>query len=177
MNIFMFVFLGFTFFTHVLEAKIPKSMLKNPNALMPDVWPKLIIILLLICLAINIVKIIKKNKGNKDFNFATFGKNTLVFLKSKMFIGMIILVVASLVLELLGFVVTGALMLFAFGLLLGQKKVLPLAIFSIAVALLLHIIFNGLLSVTLPRGEIAFLRQMSLTLESFVPWVKGLFGM
>lgn len=175
MNIFMFGFLGFTYFTHVVESKIAKSQLKNPNALLPDVWPKLIIILLLICLAINIVKIIRKNKGKPDFNFKSFGKNTLNFLKSKMFIGMIIMIAGSMVLELFGFVVTSVLMLFAFGLLLGEKKIWRLAIFAVAVALLLHIIFNGLLSVTLPRGEIPFLRNFSLTLESFVPWVKGLF--
>ena len=30
-NILLFVFLGFTYFTHVLEAKVPKSYMKNPN--------------------------------------------------------------------------------------------------------------------------------------------------
>jgi hypothetical protein len=47
-NILLFVFLGFTYFTHVLEAKVPKSYMKNPNVLHPSVWPKAIIILLLI---------------------------------------------------------------------------------------------------------------------------------
>ena len=74
-NILLFVFLGFTYFTHVLEAKVPKSYMKNPNVLHPSVWPKAIIILLLVCIAINIYKIIKKNKGNPEFTFAAFGKN------------------------------------------------------------------------------------------------------
>ena len=65
-NILLFVFLGFTYFTHVLEAKVPKSYMKNPNVLHPSVWPKAIIILLLVCIAINIYKIIKKNKGNPE---------------------------------------------------------------------------------------------------------------
>ena len=121
-NILLFVFLGFTYFTHVLEAKVPKSYMKNPNVLHPSVWPKAIIILLLVCIAINIYKIIKKNKGNPEFTFAAFGKNSLAFLKSKMFLGMVILIVASLILEPLGFVVTAALIMFSYGMLLGEKK-------------------------------------------------------
>ena len=66
-NIALFVFLGYTYFTHVLEAKVPKAYIKNPNVLYPSTWPKVIIILLLICIAVNVYKIIKKNKGNPEF--------------------------------------------------------------------------------------------------------------
>ena len=45
-NILLVAFLGFAFFTHVLEAPVPAKVLKNPYALQPDVWPKVIIILL-----------------------------------------------------------------------------------------------------------------------------------
>ena len=71
-NILLFIFLGFTFFTHVLEAAVPASVARNPYALQPDVWPKTIIILLEICLIVNIIKIIKKNKGNPDFTLGAF---------------------------------------------------------------------------------------------------------
>ncbi|MBR3742645.1 MAG: tripartite tricarboxylate transporter TctB family protein [Clostridia bacterium] len=165
-NVFLFVFLGYTYFTHVLEAKVPKSYLKNPNVLHPSVWPKAIIILLLICIAINIVKIIKKNKGNPDFTFKAFGKNSLEFLKSRMFIGMVVLVVASFILEPLGFVVTAALLMFAYGMLLGEKKWWRLAIVACVLAVLLHIAFSGLLGVSLPRGTVPFLRSFSLFLEN-----------
>ena len=67
-NILLFIFLGFTFFTHVLEAAVPASVARNPYALQPDVWPKTIIILLEICIIINIIQIIKKNKGNPEFS-------------------------------------------------------------------------------------------------------------
>ena len=165
-NVLLFVFLGYTYFTHVLEAKVPKSYLKNPNVLHPSVWPKVIIILLLICIAINIVKIIKKNKGNPEFSFKAFGKNSLVFLKSKMFLGMVVLVVASFILEPLGFVVTAALLMFAYGMLLGEKKWWRLAILACVLAVLLHIAFSGLLGVSLPRGTVPFLRSFSLFLEN-----------
>jgi len=165
-NILLFVFLGYTYFTHVLEAKVPKAYLKNPNVLYPSTWPKLIIILLLICIAINVYKIIKKNKGKPDFTFAAFGKNSLAFLKSKMFIGMVILVVASIILEPLGFVVTAALVMFSYGMLLGEKKWWRLAILAVALGIVLHIVFSGLLKVNLPRGTVSFLRSFSLFLEN-----------
>ena len=165
-NVLLFVFLGYTYFTHVLEAKVPKSYLKNPNVMHPSVWPKLIIILLLICIAINVVKIINKNKGNPEFTFSAFGKNSLAFIKSKMFLGMVILVVASIVLEPLGFVVTGALTMFCYGLLLGEKKWWRMAIVACVLGILLHIAFSGLRGVHLPRGTGPFLRSFSLFLEN-----------
>jgi len=165
-NVLLFVFLVYSYFTHVIEAKIPKSYLKNPNVIHPSAWPKAIIILLLICLAVNIYKIIKKNKGNPAFTLAAFAKNSKAFFKSKMFIGMIIMIAASLLLETLGFVVTAALTMFFYGLLLGEKKVWRMALISVAVALLMHILFSGLLDVTLPRGEVPFLRNFALFLEN-----------
>ena len=167
-NALLFVFLGFTYFTHVLEAKVPKSYLKNPNVLHPSVWPKAIIILLLICIAINIYKIIKKNKGKPDFTPAAFCKNSVAFLKSKMFLGMVILIVASFILEPLGFVVTGALIMFCYGMLLGEKKWWRLAIIAVVLGILLHIAFSGLLGVNLPRGTVPFLRSFSLFLENLI---------
>ena len=165
-NILLFVFLGFTYFTHVIEAKVPKSYLKNPNVLHPSVWPKVIIILLMICIVINVLKIIRKNKGNPEFTFSAFCKNSVAFFKSKMFLGMVILVIASLILEPLGFVVTAALIMFCYGMLLGEKKWWRLAIFSVVLGIGLHIVFSGLLGVNLPRGTVSFLRDFSLTLEN-----------
>ena len=106
-NILLFIFLGFTFFTHVLEAAVPcERGAKNPYALQPDVWPKAIIILLEICLIINIIQIIRKNKGNPDFTLGAFAKSIPDFLKSKLFLGIVIMVAASFMLETVGFIVT-----------------------------------------------------------------------
>lgn len=167
-NILLLVFLVFSFFTHVLEAKIPKSFTKNPYNLMPDVWPKVIIGLLVLCIAINIIKIIRRNKGKEEFTIKAFIENSKKFFMSKMFLGMVILAVASFVLETLGFVVTAFLILFFYGLLLGEKKIGRLLIVSVVLALLLHIIFSGLLDVTLPRGTITFLRNFALWLENLI---------
>ena len=103
-NILLFIFFGYTFFTHVLEAAVPASVARNPYALQPDVWPKAIIILLEICLLINIIQIIRKNKGNPEFTLGAFAKSVPAFLKSKLFFGIVIMVVASFILETVGFI-------------------------------------------------------------------------
>lgn len=168
-NILLFLFLGFTFFTHVLEAPVPAKVANNPYALQPDVWPKTIIVLLMICLVVNMYKIIKKNRGKEDFTLKYFFASVPGFFKSKMFLGIVILVVASLVLELLGFMVTSALVLFFYGLLLGERKYARLVIASVLITLVLYIVFSGLLSVNLPRGTVPFLRNFALFLEGLIP--------
>ena len=176
MNILLVVFLVFSFFTHVLEAPVPVKVQKNPYAFQPDTWPKVIIILLEICLIINIIQIIKRNKGKEEFTLKYFVSTIPGFFKSKMFLGIIILTAASLLLETLGFVVTAVLVLFAYGALLGEKNFVRLGIASVIIALVLYIVFSGLLSVNLPRGTIGFLRDFALFLESIVAGVKGIFG-
>ena len=176
MNILLVVFLGFSYFTHVLEAPVPVKVQKNPYAFQPDTWPKVIIILLEICLIINIIQIIRKNKGKEEFTLKYFVSTIPGFFKSKMFLGIIILTAASLLLETLGFVVTAFLVLLFYGALLGEKNVARLAIASVCIALALYIIFSGMLSVNLPRGTIGILRNFALFLESIVAGVKGIFG-
>ena len=176
MNVLLVVFLGFSYFTHVLEAPVPVKVQKNPYAFQPDTWPKVIIILLLICLVINIIQIIKRNKGKDTFTLKYFLSTIPDFFKSKMFLGIILLAVASFVLETLGFVVTAILVLFCYGMLLGETKLVRLAIASVCIALGLYIFFSGMLSVNLPRGTVGVLRNFALFLESIVAGVKGIFG-
>lgn len=175
-NILLFVFLGYTFFTHVLEAPVPVKVQNNPYALQPDVWPKAIIILLEICLIINIIQIIKRNKGKEDFTLKAFASSIPEFFKSRMFLGIVILIVASLILETVGFMVTALLILFCYGMLLGERNIVRLLIASVCITLFLYIVFSGMLSVNLPRGTIGFLRNFALFLESVVAGVKGIFG-
>lgn len=174
-NILLVGFLGFTFFTHVAEAPIPAKILKAPVYLNPDVWPKVIIVLLEICLIINIIQIIKRNKGKENFTIGAFIASVPTFFKSKMFLGMVIMVAASFILEPLGFIVTCFFVLFAYGALLGEKKIVNLAIFAVAVTFILYVVFSGLLSVNLPRGTVGFLRDFALMIEGAVQAVKNIF--
>ena len=174
-NILLFIFLGFTYFTHVLEAAVPAKVAKNPFVLQPDVWPKAIIILLEICLIINIIQIIRKNRGKPEFTLSAFVRSIPGFIRSRQFLGIIIMLMASLLLEPLGFMVTSVLVLFFYGILLGQKNLVQLIIASVCITLVLYIVFNGMLSVNLPRGTVGFLRNFALWMESIIGAVKSIF--
>ena len=149
-NILLFIFFGYTFFTHVLEAAVPASVARNPYALQPDVWPKAIIILLEICLIVNIIQIIKKNKGNPDFSLGAFAKSIPDFLKSKLFLGIVIMVAASFMLETVGFIVTALFVLFFYGMLLGEKNKILLAAVPVGFTAFLYVVFQYALKITIP---------------------------
>ena len=169
-NILLWLGLLYAYCFNVLEAPVPARVARNPYTLKPDMWPKVIIILLLICIAINIINIIRKNKGNPDFTFAS-----MFSIKVRRWIGMFLVVGASFVLEPLGYMATCFLVLFLYGLLLGQTHVFRLLIFSVVITFVLYVVFSVLLSVNLPRGTIPELRDFSLYVEGIVASVKSVF--
>ena len=167
-NILLWLGLLYSYFFNVLEAPVPDRVARNPYTLKPDMWPKAIIILLLICIAINIFNIIRKNKNNPEFHL-----DALMSIRARLCIGIALVVAASFMLEPLGYMVTCLFVLFFYGLLLGQKHVIRLAIFSVLVTLILYVVFSVLLSVNLPRGTVPALRNFSLYVESIVSSVKS----
>ena len=171
-NVLLWLGLLYAYFFNVLEAPIPDRTARNPYTLKPDVWPKAIIILLLICIAINIINIIRKNKNNPDFAL-----DALMSIRARLVIGIALVVGASFILEPLGYMATCCLVLFFYGLLLGQTHVIRLAVFSVLVTFVLYIVFSVLLSVNLPRGTIEEFRNFSLYVESIVASVKSAIGM
>ncbi len=171
-NVLLWLGLLYAYFFNVLEAPIPDRTARNPYTLKPDVWPKAIIILLLICIAINIFNIIRKNRNNPDFSFAS-----MFNINVKRWIGMALIIASSFVLEPLGYMATCFLVLFLYGLLLGQTHVVRLLIFSVIITFVLYIVFSVLLSVNLPRGTIPEMRNFSLYVESIVATVKSAIGM
>lgn len=168
-NILLFLFFGYTLSFHVLEAPVPDKVMRNPYALKPGVWPGVILALLMICLFVNIINIYRKNKGNPDFSLKVFGAQIPGFLKSRLFLGIVIVVVLSFLLEPLGFIVTCFLFLVSYGLLLGDRKYLRLILVSLLITAVLYIGFGVLLSVNLPRGTIPALRSFALFIESLLP--------
>lgn len=168
LNVLLWLGLLYTLNFNVLEAPVPAKVLRNPYALNPGIWPKAIIILLLICIAFNIYKIIRKNKGNPNFSLGRFLSSIPAFITSKLFLGIVIVIMASFILEALGFMVTCFLMLFFYGLLIGERKVLRLLILSALITLFLYIVFSVLLSVNLPRGTVPALRNFALFVESYI---------
>ena len=167
-NILLWLGLLYAYFFNVLEAPIPDRTARNPYTLKPDIWPKAIIILLLVFVAINIINIIRKNKGNPDFTFAS-----MFDIKVRRWLGIVLIVAASFVLEPFGYMLTCFLVLFLYGLLLGQTHVIRLFVFSVVITFVLYIVFSVLLSVNLPRGTIPELRSFSLYVESLVSAAKS----
>lgn len=171
-NVLLWLGLLYSYFFNVLEAPIPDRTARNPYTLKPDVWPKAIIILLLICIAINIINIIRKNRNNPDFAL-----DALMSIRARLVIGIALVVGASFILEPLGYMATCCLVLFFYGLLLGQTHVIRLAIFSVLITFVLYIVFSVLLSVNLPRGTIEEFRNFSLYVEGIVASAKSAIGM
>ena len=120
----------------------------------------------LIC--INIYGIIKKNKGKESFTLKAFASSIPAFFKGKLFLGIAIVVIASFILEPLGFMVTCFLFLLAYGYLLGDRKYVRLVVVALVVTLFLYVVFGVLLSVNLPRGTVPFLRNFALAIESIL---------
>ncbi|MDI9521525.1 MAG: tripartite tricarboxylate transporter TctB family protein [Bacillota bacterium] len=168
LNVLLLLFLAYTLAFNVVEAPIPLKVQKNPYALKPGIWPSVILVLLIILLIVNIVKIILKNKGKDTFCLKGFAGGAVEFFKSKVFLGILLVVLASFILEPLGFIVTCFIILFTYGLLLGDKKYLRLLLISLILTLVLYICFGVLLQVNLPRGTVPFLRDFALFLEQLI---------
>lgn len=164
-NILLLLFFAYALGFHVLEAPVPEKVARNPYALKPGVWPSVVLGLLIFFVIVNIIQIIRKNRGKETFTLSYFLRQVPGFLKSRQFLGMALVVLAALVLEPLGFMVTSFLVLFFYGLLLGDKKYVRLLLASVGITLILYVCFGVLLSVNLPRGTVPLLRDFSLFIE------------
>lgn len=127
------------------------------------------LILLIIAICFNLYKYFKKNpKEEIAAAFRDFIPGIGRFVKSKLFLGMVLVVVMALMYEPVGFMLTCLLFLIAYGLLLGQRNIPLLILTSIVITVILYIGFSVLLGVMLPRGQITFLRNFALFVESLV---------
>ena len=132
-------------------------------------WPRLILGIMIVLLAIGLVNMIRK----KDSKVPVDGAAVAAFFKSKLLIGMIICAIAAVILPYIGFIPTSFLFLIAFGVLLGERRPLILVLTGIVATLILYIIFQGPLSIFLPRGY-GFFRNFALAMEGFLSLIPGL---
>ncbi len=164
-NLFLLVFCGVCFVN--VTTKMPHSA---ANELGAEQWPQAILILMVIAICFNLYKYFKTHsKEEIKEAFRNFFPGIVSFVKSKLFIGMVLVVVMALMYEPVGFMVTCLLFLFSYGLLLGQKNIPLLILTSVVITVILYIGFSVLLGVMLPRGQIGFLRNFALFIESLVP--------
>lgn len=164
-NLVLALFFLYSYF--YVGATMPKS---DNTELGAEQWPQAILILLLLALVFNIYTIIKKNRAaGIPMSFSNLVKDAPAFFKSKLFVGMIIVVVMAFALETLGFMVTCLIFLTAYGWLLGERRGWLLGAASVGITALLYVSFAVFLGVMLPRGLVPFLRNFSLFVESIVP--------
>lgn len=126
-------------------------------------WPRLVLVLLILTVLINIAADLK-NKGRLEKLRPQLFVN---FIKSRLFMGMLLCILFAVMLPWIGFVPASILFFVLFGMLLGERRLWMLAMVSICATLLLFVVFQGILSVFLPRGYGMF-RSISLTLEGLL---------
>lgn len=140
------------------------------NELGAEQWPQGILILLIVAICYNLYKYFKIHKKEeistalRDF-FPSIGR----LVKSKLFAGMVLVVLMALMYEPVGFIATCMLFLIGYGLLLGQRNLTLLLLTSVVITVILYIGFSVMLGVMLPRGQVLFLRNFALLVESLVP--------
>lgn len=140
--------------------------LENLTDLGAAFWPRVILILLLILSVVNLVQGLKKMKA--EGTGITEGISVAAFLKSKLFIGMVLVSIAAFVLPMVGFLPTCFVFLIAYGLLLGDKKYARLVIAALLITIVIYVVFQGALDIFLPRGKGVF-RTFALAMEKLLP--------
>ncbi|MEG2296978.1 MAG: tripartite tricarboxylate transporter TctB family protein [Clostridium sp.] len=140
------------------------------NELGAEQWPQALLILLMIAIVWNMFNYFRRNaKEDIIVAFKTFFPGILQFLKSKLFVGMFLVMLMALAYEPLGFMTTSLLFLMFYGYLLGERRIWLLFLTSLLITIILYIGFAVMLGVMLPRGQVPFLRGIALFVESIVP--------
>ena len=160
--------LGFSIFCYFyVGATMPVSA---ANELGAEQWPQALLLLLIPAICWNIYKFFKRNrKEDVAASFKDFFPSIVRLVKSKLFFGMALVVIMALMYEPVGFMTTCLLFLIAYGLLLGQRNIALLLVTSVLITVLLYIGFAVFLGVMLPRGQVPFLRNFALFVESLIP--------
>ena len=123
--------------------------------------------MMIILLAVNIVNNLKAQKENKS---SIMGELNLGgFLKSRLLVGIILVAVMALLMSAIGFMPDCLLFLIAYGFLLGERRIPLLVIRSLAITVVLYVIFQGALDIMLARGVGPF-REFALFFEMLLPF-------
>lgn len=140
-----------------------------PGTMGADVWPKVLLVMLIILLSFNIIKVYRSKwkSGEKSQSSEKSQANSILIsemYKNKFLWGSIILLAYSLLLEFLGFILSTILFMLAYMTLLSEKRWWFKAIAGVATAFVLYALFAKILMVSLPRG-VGILRDFALWLE------------
>ena len=161
-SVILAVFCIYCFF--LVGAESPAA---TPTELGAAFWPRIILVMMIILLAVNIVNNLKAQKENKS---SIMGELNLGgFLKSRLLVGIILVAVMALLMSTIGFMPDCLLFLIAYGFLLGERRIPLLVIRSLAITVVLYVIFQGALDIMLARGVGPF-REFTLFFEMLLPF-------
>ena len=163
-SVILAVFCIYCFF--LVGAESPAA---TPTELGAAFWPRIILVMMIILLAVNIVNNLKAQKENKS---SIMGELNLGgFLKSRLLVGIILVAVMALLMSTIGFMPDCLLFLIAYGFLLGERRIPLLVIRSLAITVVLYVIFQGALDIMLARGVGPF-REFALFFEMLLPFLE-----
>lgn len=161
-SVILAVFCIYCFF--LVGAESPAA---TPTELGAAFWPRIILVMMIFLLAVNIVNNLKAQKENKS---SIMGELNLGgFLKSRLLVGIILVAVMALLMSTIGFMPDCLLFLIAYGFLLGERRIPLLVIRSLAITVVLYVIFQGALDIMLARGVGPF-REFALFFEMLLPF-------
>ena len=161
-SVILAIFCIYCFF--LVGAESPAA---TPTELGAAFWPRIILVMMIILLAVNIVNNLKAQKENKS---SIMGELNLGgFLKSRLLVGIILVAVMALLMSTIGFMPDCLLFLIAYGFLLGERRIPLLVIRSLAITVVLYVIFQGALDIMLARGVGPF-REFALFFEMLLPF-------
>lgn len=163
--IFSILLIVFSIYCFILVGN--ESPAATPTELGAAFWPRIILALMIILLVVNTINVIKKMKSEN-------GKIAIHidfkgFIKSKLFVGMILVATMAIIMQYIGFIPSCFLFLSSYGYLLGEKRIPKLLLFSIVITFVLYIIFQGALDIMLARGVGVF-RNFALMIEGLLPF-------
>ncbi len=161
-NVLLLVFSFVCYF--YVGATMPQSAADELGA---EQWPQAILVLLILALLWNIFKMLRHNsRADILQSFKDLGPQAIAFFHSKLFIGMVLVVLMAIMYEPVGFIATSMFLLIAYGFLLGEHRPLHLILSSVIITFILYVGFSVFLGVLLPRGQVPFLRNFALLVES-----------
>ena len=139
----------------------------SENELGAAFWPQIVLAIIIVLSVVNIITSLKKLKA--EGKTITSDIDIASFIKSKLFIGMIAIVILALALPIIGFIPSCILFLVGYGVILDATSIPKLVIASVLITIVIYILFQGALDIMLPRG-IGFFREFALTLERILPF-------
>jgi hypothetical protein len=137
-----------------------------PTELGAEQWPQLILSVLIILILVNMFKIYRSTPVESRGLAQIKNIKTGSILKSKLFQGIVIIVVYAFSLEATGFILSSFIFFMVYARLIGEKRIKFLAGSSFLMTFGVYFLFARGLSIMLPRGY-GILRNFALMLESF----------